>query len=118
MSCENLSLNKNCKKEKFWLEDFKELYIDNNFLKFFPQYEMTRTEQLNALTRFFIYYFILLLIFGKEQHWLLLPIVGIVVIIIIYNIHKNDDKSGEKELERILNIRRQKKEKEQEYLEK
>ena len=49
------------KKEDFWLINYKDLYQNKNYLKFFPKYTMSRTEQLNAITRLFIYYMILIL---------------------------------------------------------
>lgn len=118
-SCdENISLNKTCNKEIFWLDDFSQLYINNNFLNFFPKYDMTRIEQLNALTRFFLYYFIIILIFGKEKSWLLLPITGFVVIIIIYYIYINDNMSKQKEFDRIINMREKKRMEDSNYLNK
>ncbi len=76
--------------KKFWLESPSVLYINNNYLKFFPTSEMSRVEQLNAITRLCIYYLILLLIFNKSNNYLILPIIVIVFIIIIYAIYKND----------------------------
>jgi hypothetical protein len=113
-SCKKpLAFCKSTIREKFWLDDFSELYKDNKFTRFFPKHEMTRTEQLNALTRMFIYYIIILLIFGKSENWLYIPITAIVVIVIIYNIHTSDEKGKEKEFFRILDIRKSKKDAEQ-----
>ncbi|AYV82178.1 MAG: hypothetical protein Homavirus13_7 [Homavirus sp.] len=108
-TCNNpLALCKSTYRENFWMNDFSELYKNNNFMKFFPTYNSTRTEQLNALTRFLIYFMILALIFNKSDGWLYLPITGIVIIVIAYNINKNDSRGKKKELDRILKIRQEK----------
>jgi hypothetical protein len=100
------------------MDDVNELYRNNKFLKFVPKYEMTRTEQLNAITRFLIYFMILLLLFNKADGWLYIPITGIVIVTIFYNVHKGDDKGREKELDRILRIRKEQRYIDQEELKK
>ncbi len=95
-------------KEKFWLDDITQLFSNDRFLHFYPTYEMTRTEQLNAITRFMIYYIIILLIFGKSKTWLYIPISIIVLVVVFYNINKSDSSRGTKELERILKMRKDK----------
>jgi hypothetical protein len=105
-SCKNTALcNLNKSHEKFWMEDYKELYKNNNYIKFLPQYEMTRNEQLNAATRFFVYLFILLLLFNKSENWLYIPIIGLMMVITLYSIKTNDSMSNNKELDKILSIR-------------
>ena len=44
----------------FWLDDLTVLYNNQNYIKFVPTSDMSRIEQLNALTRFCIYLLILL----------------------------------------------------------
>lgn len=105
-----LSLCKSYNREQFWMDDVKELFKDKKYFKFFPKYEMTRTEQLNAITRFLIYFILLVLLFGKSDTWLYVPITGLVIIAIMYNVHRGDDKGKRKELDRILNIRGQQRE--------
>ena len=115
-TCNNpLALCKSTIKEKFWMDDFTELYKNNNFVKFFPQYESSRVEQLNAITRFFIYFIIMSLIFNKSDEWLYIPIIGIVIVVIIYNINKKDILAKNKEFNRIMNIRRDKIKKQKEF---
>jgi hypothetical protein len=97
-----------CRKEEFWLTSPTELYKDNNFLKFYPKYEMTRTEQLNAITRFMIYVFIILIIFNKDRRWLYLPVSIILLTVVFYYITKTDQQAGFKELDRLLTIRKEK----------
>ena len=91
--------------EKFWMDDLRELYQNNNYLKFFPRYEMTRTEQLNAITRFCLYFIILILIFDKNEDWLYIPITIIVLVVILYNVNNSDKNSRSKENTKIINNR-------------
>lgn len=86
---------------KFWLEDPTILYKD--YTAFFPKYDSTKINQLNDLTRFFIYLFILFLIFRRSP---LLPFLGIIIIIFFWYINKNDILAKDKELYRILSKRK------------
>lgn len=75
-------------KEKFWIYDFSVLYRNNYYLKFYPHSNMTRTQQLNAITRLCIYLLIIFLIFVEDVTWLYLPIIIIIITIVI---HKNEE---------------------------
>ena len=88
------------KRNIFWIDDPSVLYANDGYLKFFPEFEMTKVEQLNALTRFCIYAIILLLLFYGRTKWLYVPIIGILIIIILYSIYKYDPEGQEKELYR------------------
>jgi hypothetical protein len=99
-------------KEEFWMNDVRELYQNNNYIKFFPKYEMTRVEQINAITRFCIYFILLILAFDKNEDWLYLPITIIVLGVIIYNINQSDEYGRKKEFHKILKMRKDKKDKE------
>lgn len=90
MSYDNKSSTNDNEKEKFWINDFRVLYINNNYLKFFPTIQMTQIEQLNALTRFFIYYIIIILIFNMDEKLLYFPITLIFLIVIFYIIFKSN----------------------------
>jgi hypothetical protein len=98
------------RKEEFWMNDVTEIYKNNNHLKFFPKYNTTRIEQLNAITRFSLYFTLLIIIFNFNQEWLYLPIATIVITVILYNINKTDNDGNKKQLEKILNIRKKEKE--------
>ncbi len=87
-------------KNTFWTNDPSILYLNDNYLIFFPKYDMTRVEQLNAMTRFCIYALILILIFYGNTKWLFIPLIGLIMIIVLYNIYNNDPKGKEKELYR------------------
>ena len=108
-SCEDdLALCKVTNREKFWLDDPSELYKNSNYTKFIPQYEMTRNQQLNALTRFCIYMIILILAFNRGESILIIPIVILIGIILFKKFQKNDDESQNKELDKIIKIRKDK----------
>lgn len=95
------------RQEEFWMNNPKELYRNNNYLKFFPKYDTTRTEQLNAITRMCIYFALLIIIFNRDNRWLYLPISIVIVVILIHNIHENDENGKPKELDKILNVRKE-----------
>lgn len=105
-------------KEDFWLDNYKELFWKGKYIKFYPTYEMSRLEQLNALTRFFIYLIILLIIFKKNENWFYLPITGIILIVVLFNINRDDILGKHKELMRVLNRRSDEIDEKREVLEK
>lgn len=70
----------------FWMNDVSILFRDGGYLKFVPTPDMTRVEQLNALTRFFIYMILVLLIIDKTNEYMYLPIFGIIIIIVFYDL--------------------------------
>jgi len=82
----------------FWMNDVSVLFRDGGYLKFVPTPDMTRVEQLNALTRFFIYMILILLIIDKTNDYMYLPIFGIIIIIVFYDLfvvdYKIDAKSN------------------------
>jgi len=84
------------KREDFWLINFKDLYQNKGYLKFYPKYSMSRAEQLNAITRLSIYYMVLILIFNRKQEWFYLPITVIVLVVIFYSIYNSDNLSKKK----------------------
>lgn len=89
------------KRYIFWLDDLTVLYKDSNYIKFIPTPNMTRVEQLNALSRFSMYSIILLTAFGKTDSIIYIPIVGLIVLIILYNVFKVDEKGKKQELLRM-----------------
>ena len=84
----------------FWMDDISVLFKDNEYIKFVPTPVMTRVEQLNAITRFFLYLIILLLIFDKADS-LYIPIIGLIMVIILYNVFVVDEKGKRDELLRM-----------------
>jgi hypothetical protein len=89
--------NKSIKpKNTFWLNDFSILY--KNYTSVFPTSEMTRVEQLNAVTRLCIYFILILIGFQKTENWLQVPIIIIVFVVIIYYIFEFDKEGKLREL--------------------
>ena len=108
-SCQaELALCKSTNKEQFWLNDPSELYKNGNYTKFIPQYETTRNEQLNALTRFCIYMIILIVAFNRGQSILLIPIIVLIAIILIKKFQNEDGQDKQKQLDKIIGIRKDK----------
>jgi hypothetical protein len=90
-------------RDIFWLDDPTVLYSNNNYIRFVPSPKMTRTEQLNALTRFSIYLTLLIILFGKAKEWLIAPVGLFIFVVIIYNICNLDKLSKQKEANRFNN---------------
>ena len=83
------------------MNDITILYKDGAYIKFFPTSEMTRVEQLNAISRFFIYLIIIFLMFDSSNEWLFIPIVGLILCIILYNTFDIDEQGKKSELIRM-----------------
>lgn len=103
-----LSLCKSTDKEKFWLDDPKELYQNDHYTKFIPKYEMTRNEQLNAITRFCIYAIIIIIIFTYGVSFVFIPIVLLILVVIFYKMYLSDPNSNKNEFDKIINTRKEK----------
>ena len=71
--------------DSFWLDNISVLYSNGNYKDIIPTNNMTRVEQLNALTRFFIILFVILIILDVGEQWVQIPIIFIILIIIFYN---------------------------------
>jgi Family of unknown function (DUF5762) len=85
----------------FWLDDLRVLFKNGNYFRFIPTTDMSRVEQLNALSRFCIYLFLIFLAFGRADEWLYIPIVGLIFIIILYNLFEFDEDGKRAELLRM-----------------
>lgn len=66
----------------FWLDDYNILFKD--YLNFFPNKTMSKVDNLNALTRFFIYAMILLVLFDKDEKYVYICMICIMFIIGYY----------------------------------
>ena len=82
--------NKDIDSDKFWLDDFKILYQSNRLVEFFPNYQMTMIEKLNALTRLSIYLGIILSLLLKNYIYLYIIIIGFLFIFFIYKTQLNN----------------------------
>lgn len=87
--------------QPFWLEDITVLINSDSFTKILPQSTMSRSEQLNTITRFCLYYIILLVITGKHENWIQIPIMIIVMAVIIYFIFARDEEGKQRDLYRL-----------------
>jgi hypothetical protein len=88
-----MSTNKH-KYEKFWMDDIRELVINNKYMKIFPTgCNLNKIEQLNAITRLCLYLIVGILLFGKKlninEELVCLPIIVIVLTVIYYNLNIN-----------------------------
>lgn len=105
-TCHNpLALCSTSNKNKFWLDDPRELYVNNNYLLFIPRYEMTRIQQSNAISRLCFYMILLILIFGKGEIFLFIPITILILVILFNKVNMFDKFGGYKELNKIFGIR-------------
>lgn len=81
----NINLN-----DPFWLNDYKILFYKENISDFFPTYDMTLIEKLNAIFRMSIYLSILLYLFSNNYLYLyIFIIIGGITIFIYYNQKNN-----------------------------
>lgn len=85
----------------FWMNDITILFRDQNYTQFVPTSDMSRVEQLNAITRFFLYLLILLFMFDKTDEFMYVPVIGIIMVIVLYNIFTMDEKGKRDELLRM-----------------
>lgn len=118
MSDKKISYNNTCSNplalcntsniDKFWLDDITVLYKNDNYTKIIPRYEMSRNQQLNSITRFCIYMIILILAFNRGEYILILPITCLIVVVLFKKFNTNDSLGRDKELNKILNIRLEK----------
>lgn len=106
-TCDNpLALCKTSNKEQFWLDDPSELY--KHYTNFMPKYEMTRNQQLNAVTRLCIFMIIIILLFNRGEYILILPISILIIVILFKKFHSTDIYGQNKELNKVLLIRQTK----------
>ena len=82
----------------FWTEKPSILYEDEKYLEFIPTKEMSRTDQLNAITRFLFYYLVIVIILKKEEQWIHLGIVIMLFVVILFYTFNADKKGKQDEL--------------------
>ncbi|AYV80227.1 MAG: hypothetical protein Gaeavirus18_4 [Gaeavirus sp.] len=90
--------------ETFWI--YNPYIIVQNYSEILPTSSMSKTKQLNILSRLLIYVIILSLLFEDNYTILLICLTGLVFIIMFYFINKIDDKhiAKEHELEGMSDI--------------
>jgi hypothetical protein len=82
--------------DTFWI--YKPKIIFEDYYEIIPNNKMSRTKQLNTITRFIIYLIILTLIFDSNSVLILLCITALIMIIIFYFINKSDIKGVAKDI--------------------
>jgi hypothetical protein len=106
-----MTTNKNnivsSERNTFWLNDITILYKNGAYANFVPTKNMTRVEQLNALTRFCFYLIIVLFIFDKTDEWMFVPLIAIILFIVLYNVYDSDEYGKSKDLLKMKNIQEQ-----------
>jgi len=89
----NLNMKGNIKSNKvydrFWLNNPAILIDKNRLTEFFPNRDMTRVEQLNAIVRFSFYLSLLLVIYRQNINYLYIGIVSLVLTFAIYKYDPN-----------------------------
>ena len=81
--------NKDIDSDKFWFDDFTVLYQPNRLIEFFPNYQMTMIEKLNALTRLGIYLGIVLSVLLKNYLYLYITLIAFLGTFFIYKTQRN-----------------------------
>ena len=76
----------------FWLTDYRILYVNDLYLQFYPNKDMTRIEQLNSIARFSWYSLIIFIILGQNKKWIYLPILILLLTIALFYLDKNDQR--------------------------
>lgn len=76
--------------DPYWLEDFTIIFRQNRLNQFFPTYEMTFIEKLNAITRLSIYLGCALYIVSQNYNWLYLAILVPIFTVFIYKTQKEN----------------------------
>jgi hypothetical protein len=82
--------------DTFWI--YKPKIIFEDYYEIMPNDKMSRTKQLNTVTRFIIYLIILTLIFDSNSVLILLSITALIMIIVFYFINKSDEKGIAKDI--------------------
>lgn len=82
--------------EKIWIEDPNILY--EKYYIIIPTKNMSRTEQLNTVTRFLLYFIILCILFDASQTVIIFLLIGIILIIVFYYIYISDPKGIQQDL--------------------
>ncbi len=82
--------NKSVISDPFWLDEPSILFQSNRIAQFFPTYEMTFIEKLNAITRLAIYLGIALYIVSSNYNWLYLAFLVPVFTIFMYKTQREN----------------------------
>lgn len=75
--------------EKIWYQDPTDFITSKNFLQFFPDNNMTFSEQLNALLRFSIYFSVIVFLFRQNVNIAIFPLFMAGFTFFLYKFDKN-----------------------------
>ena len=78
------------KEEQFWADDPGELYKNYKFLVIVPTKNMTKIQQLNALTRLILYIMVLCLLLSEAGLFIIVGIMILVFITLAHRLFYND----------------------------
>ena len=82
--------SKSLKGDKFWFNDIAILIHRGRLSEFYPSYDMTLIEKLNAISRLSIYLGIVLYLFSMNYLYFYIPVVIIVFTLFIYKTQLNN----------------------------
>lgn len=85
----------------FWLSDPSVLYKNSQYLNIIPTIKMTRVQQLNAITRLFLYIIIIASITKSNKLFIQLSLLIIFFVVILYFLFKNDQDNKDSEFNRM-----------------
>jgi len=96
----------------FWI--YKPKILIEDYYELLPTNKMSRTKQMNTITRLLMYLIILSLLFDEDNTILLLCLTMIIMIIMFYFINKTDtkgvgkdiEKESKDEIEKFINVRK------------
>jgi hypothetical protein len=74
--------------DEFWIHNPKVLL--DKYYEILPTKKMTRTEQMNAVTRLLLYIFVLVIIFDRNTEVITFILIGLLLIVVLYFIYAND----------------------------
>ncbi len=87
---ENTTKSLSIESDSFWLDDFKILYDKTRISQFFPTYDMTLIEKLNAMTRLSILLSMILYLATRNYHYFFIMIMVMLFTVFIFKTQKEN----------------------------
>ncbi len=87
---ENTTKSLQLESDDFWLDDFKILYEKTRIAQFFPTYEMTLVEKLNAMTRLSILLSFVLYLATRNYHYFFIMILVMGFTVFVYKTQREN----------------------------
>lgn len=76
--------------DNFWYLDIKILFKKERLIEFFPNYEMTLNEKLNAITRLSIYLSIILSLISNNYNYMYISVIVLIFTLLIYKLQSDN----------------------------